>query len=375
MKSGLSSFNIGSLIVIVASLIVIASAMYTNRLVEQLKADEQQRVQIWADATRRLIQADETEDLSFYLSIIEANTNIPVYIVDADGQVLESRNVKKQVTDPRSLNGPIELKLTDELVQYIYYDESLTLTRLKWLPYVEFGLIFLVVMIAAIALISSLRGEQNRVWAGLSKETAHQLGTPISSLNAWQELLQDRYPQDELIPQMRLDIQRLSTIAERFSKVGSEPQLMPTNLLAVVEPTMAYIRTRVSNKVSIELQPNGINDVSVLMNAPLFSWVIENLMKNALDAMDGVGKITVQILRDGENICLDISDTGRGIERSMYRTIFQPGYTSKKRGWGLGLSLSKRIVENYHGGKIFVLHSEVNVGTTFRIALKEAVNG
>jgi len=375
MKYKLSSFNIGSLIVVVASLIVIASAMYTNRLVEQLKADEQQRVQIWADATKRLIQADETEDLSFYLSIIEANTNIPVYIVDNGGKILESRNVKTQVTDPRTLNGPIELKLTDELVQYIYYDESLTLTRLKWLPYLEFGLIFLVVMIAAIALVSAMRGEQNRVWAGLSKETAHQLGTPISSLNAWQELLQSRYPQDELIPQMRLDIQRLSTIADRFSKVGSDPQLVPTNLYQVVDQTVTYIRTRISNKVSIMLVENGLENVKVNLSDSLFSWVLENLLKNALDAMNGVGQITLQMHRDGSYICLDVTDSGRGIERGMYRTIFQPGYTSKQRGWGLGLSLAKRIVEDYHRGKIFVLHSELNVGTTFRIAFKEAVNG
>lgn len=374
MKERLSSFNIGSLIVVVALLMVVASAVYMNRLVKQLKVDEQQRVQIWADATRRLIQANDTEDLSFYLSIIEANTNIPVYIVDSMGKVLESRNVMQFVKDPRTLNGPIELKISEDIVQYIYYDESITLTRLKWLPFLEMGMILLFIIIAVITLITAQRSEQNRVWVGLSKETAHQLGTPISSLNAWQELLQDRYPKDELIPQMRLDIQRLSTIAERFSKVGSEPQLVETNLSEVVEQTVGYIRTRVSNKVSIDLVNKGLEQVQVNMNAPLFSWVIENLMKNALDAMNGVGQIIVEMKRDGENIFLDISDTGRGIDRSLYRTIFQPGYTSKKRGWGLGLSLAKRIIEDYHRGKIFVLHSEVNVGTTFRIALKEAIN-
>jgi len=375
MKERLSSFNIGSMIVIVALLIVVASVVYTNRLVDQLKIDEQQRVQIWADATNRLIQADETEDLSFYLSIIEANTNIPVYIVDSTGQVLESRNVKHPVDDPRTLNGPIELKLTDEMVQSIYYDESLTLTRLKWLPYIELGIILLFIIIAVITLITAQRSEQNRVWVGLSKETAHQLGTPISSLIAWQELLQERYPQDELIPQMRLDIQRLSTIADRFSKVGSEPQLVSTNLYEVVDQTVAYIRTRISNKVSIDVVPNGLEQVRVQMSAPLFSWVIENLMKNAIDAMNGVGQITLQMQREGGCVCLDIADTGRGIDRSLYRTIFQPGYTSKKRGWGLGLSLSKRIIEDYHCGKIFVLRSEANVGTTFRILLKETING
>jgi len=375
MKDRLSSLNIASLIVVVALLIVIASALYTNRLVKHLQLEEQQRVEIWAEATRRLIQADETEDLGFYLSIIEANTNIPVYIVDAEGNILESRNVKHPVGDPRTLNGPIELNLSPTNMQYIYYDQSLTLSQLKWMPILEFGIILLFVVVAVLTLIIVQRSEQNRVWVGLSKETAHQLGTPISSLNAWQELLQDRYPQDTLIPQMRLDIQRLSTIAERFSKIGSEPQLNTTPLWPVVEQTISYIRTRVSNKVSIEMHPNDLQLACVMLNAPLFSWVLENLLKNALDAMDGQGQIVVQMQRDNDSVCLDISDTGRGIDRSLYRTIFQPGYTSKKRGWGLGLSLAKRIVEDYHRGKIFVLRSEVNVGTTFRIVLKESVNG
>jgi len=375
MKDRLSSLNIASLIVVVALLIVNASALYTNRLVKHLQLEEQQRVEIWAEATRRLIQADETEDLGFYLSIIEANTNIPVYIVDAEGNILESRNVKHPVGDPRTLNGPIELNLSPTNMQYIYYDQSLTLSQLKWMPILEFGIILLFVVVAVLTLIIVQRSEQNRVWVGLSKETAHQLGTPISSLNAWQELLQDRYPQDTLIPQMRLDIQRLSTIAERFSKIGSEPQLNTTPLWPVVEQTISYIRTRVSNKVSIEMHPNDLQLACVMLNAPLFSWVLENLLKNALDAMDGQGQIVVQMQRDNDSVCLDISDTGRGIDRSLYRTIFQPGYTSKKRGWGLGLSLAKRIVEDYHRGKIFVLRSEVNVGTTFRIVLKESVNG
>jgi len=260
-------------------------------------------------------------------------------------------------------------------VQYIYYDESLTLTRLKWFPYLELGIIFLFIVIAVFGLITAQRGEQNRVWAGLSKETAHQLGTPISSLNAWQELLQNSYPTDELIPQMKMDIQRLNTIAERFSKVGSAPQLTPSNLYSIVEQTVDYIRTRISDKVSITLVENSLEQVQVNLSAPLFSWVLENILKNALDAMDGMGQISIQMHRDGSYICLDITDTGRGIDRSLYHTIFQPGFTSKQRGWGLGLSLAKRIIEDYHRGKIYVLHSEINVGTTFRIALKETKNG
>ena len=378
MKNRLSPYNIGSLIVIVALLIVLASVLYTNHLASQLRNEEQNRVEIWADATRRLITADDTEDLSFYLSIIEANTTIPVYMVDSAGRILDTRNVKKPVDDPRELNGPIELRISDDIVQYIYYDESTLLMRLKFFPYIEFGIIFLFVLIAVVTLFTAQRSEQDRVWVGLSKETAHQLGTPISSLNAWQELLQTKYPEDELIPEMQRDLERLQVIAERFSKVGSEPELKPAELNTVVEQTVAYMRTRVSNKVTINMVHCAFTGVLgstiVNLNNPLFSWVLENLIKNALDAMEGKGTITIAMEQENENIYLDITDTGHGIDRRMFRAIFQPGYTSKKRGWGLGLSLSKRIIEDYHGGKLFVKSSEIGVGTTFRIVLKQTEN-
>lgn len=373
MKNHLSPYNIGSLILLVALLIVTAFVLYINHLAHMLRAEEQQRIEIWAGATERLIQAPEGEDLTFCLSIIEANTSIPVYIVDSEGTILESRNVKHPVSDPRTLNGPIELRLSEDNVQYIYYDESFLLTRLKWFPYIEFAIIFLFVLIAVVTLITAQRSEQDRVWVGLSKETAHQLGTPISSLNAWQELLQSRYPQDELIPEMRLDIHRLSVIAERFSKVGSEPELAATDLVPIVQDTVSYMRTRISNKVQLIWQNPG-RAVPVMLNASLFGWVLENLIKNALDAMNGVGTITLLLTEDERQLHLDIADTGRGIDRSLYRAIFQPGYTSKKRGWGLGLSLSKRIIEDYHRGKLFVKTSEVGVGTTFRITLEKAKN-
>ncbi len=370
MKSRLSPFNIGSLILVITLFIVIASVLYTNNLARRLQVEEQQRVQIWADATERLILADDSEDLSFYLSIIEANTTIPVYIVDSEGTILDSRNVVQPVKDPRNLNGPIELRISDDIVQYIYYDESTLLTRLKIFPYIEFGIIFLFVLIAVITLFTAQHSEQNRVWVGLSKETAHQLGTPISSLNAWQELLQNRYPNDELIPEMRQDIQRLGTIAERFSKIGSEPELTQTDLVKTVQQTVDYMRTRISNKVQL-IWNNTEQPVYVMLNKSLFSWVLENLIKNALDAMNGVGVITVTLDKEDNHIYLDIKDTGRGIDRRCFHAIFQPGYTSKKRGWGLGLSLSKRIIEDYHSGKIFVLSSQIGAGTTFRIIMEE----
>lgn len=374
MKLPYISYKSGSLFLSIALLIVIVSVLFTNNLARQLQQEEQRHVETWAEATRQLILADESTDLNFLMTIIEGNTTIPVYMTDADGKVIDSRNVRHPVADPRTLNGPIELRISDDIVQYIYYDESLMLTRLRFFPYIEFGIIFLFVLIAVITLYTGQRSEQNRVWVGLSKETAHQLGTPISSLNAWQELLSSRYPEDDLIPQMRLDIDRLQVIAERFSKVGSEPELETTNLYQLVTETADYMRTRISSKVEVMTECQA-QSVLADVSKPLVSWVLENLIKNAIDAMDGRGRITLQLSEDEDHLLLDISDTGRGIDRSLYRTIFRPGYTSKARGWGLGLSLSQRIIQDYHRGRLFIKQSTPGVGTTFRIVFEKAKNG
>lgn len=374
MKLPYISYKSGSLFLSIALLIVIVSVLFTNNLARQLQQEEQRHVETWAEATRQLILADESTDLNFLMTIIEGNTTIPVYMTDADGKVIDSRNVRHPVADPRTLNGPIELRISDDIVQYIYYDESLMLTRLRFFPYIEFGIIFLFVLIAVITLYTGQRSEQNRVWVGLSKETAHQLGTPISSLNAWQELLSSRYPEDDLIPQMRLDIDRLQVIAERFSKVGSEPELETTNLYQLVTETADYMRTRISSKVEVMTECQA-QSVLADVSKPLVSWVLENLIKNAIDAMDGRGRITLQLSEDEDHLLLDISDTGRGIDRSLYRTVFRPGYTSKARGWGLGLSLSQRIIQDYHRGRLFIKQSTPGVGTTFRIVFEKAKNG
>lgn len=374
MKLPYISYKSGSLFLSIALLIVIVSVLFTNNLARQLQQEEQRHVETWAEATRQLILADESTDLNFLMTIIEGNTTIPVYMTDADGKVIDSRNVRHPVADPRTLNGPIELRISDDIVQYIYYDESLMLTRLRFFPYIEFGIIFLFVLIAVVTLYTGQRSEQNRVWVGLSKETAHQLGTPISSLNAWQELLSSRYPEDDLIPQMRLDIDRLQVIAERFSKVGSEPELETTNLYQLVTETADYMRTRISSKVEVMTECQA-QSVLADVSKPLVSWVLENLIKNAIDAMDGRGRITLQLSEDEDHLLLDISDTGRGIERSLYRTVFRPGYTSKARGWGLGLSLSQRIIQDYHRGRLFIKQSTPGVGTTFRIVFEKAKNG
>jgi len=375
-----------SIIFGVLMLIVVASVLYTNNLARQLAKEEQERVEIWAQATEKLILAAPDEDIDFYTTIIERNTTIPVYMLDSADNVLFTRNVKKPVANPTTLSGPIEIHFTDEtgreIVQNIYYDESTVVTQLRYIPYAQFALIIIFIVLGVFALMSAQRNEQNRVWVGLSKETAHQLGTPISSLNGWQNLLESRYPNDDLIPQMRTDIDRLQTIADRFSKVGSEPELEVVELVPVLLSAMNYMRTRTSSKVTINFaigQPTqnaralqNESSIRVMLNKPLFEWVIENLIKNAIDAMNGVGEINIVLSEKEHTAIIDVSDTGKGIERRIQRRIFQPGFTTKKRGWGLGLSLSKRIIEDYHRGKLFLKEAQIGRGATFRIILEKA---
>lgn len=375
MKIPFSSNRAVAVVMTLILLIVVVSMLFTNRLAVQLAEEEQRRVEMWAEATRQFILADEDDNIDFISRIIEGNTTIPVYMTDSEGNILLSRNVKKPKADPTQLNGPIEVRITDDNVQYIYYDESTLLRRLRYFPHIEFCIILLFVLVAIVALYVMQRSEQNRVWVGLSKETAHQLGTPISSLNAWQELLSIRYPDDELIPEMKQDIIRLETIAERFSKVGSEPELTSADLSALIGKTLDYLRGRVSGKVIISYEQTCTTNQTIAnVSIPLVSWVLENLIKNAVDAMDGAGKIHITLSNDERNFYVDVEDTGRGIERRQLRKIFLPGYTSKQRGWGLGLSLSKRIIEDYHGGKLFVKSTQPGGGTTFRIAIEKAEN-
>lgn len=369
-------------------LFVVVSVLYINNLSRQFAQEEQERMELWANATQKLIKAEPDEDIDFYTTIIERNTTIPVYMLDSAGNVLYMRNVKKPVKDPTTLYGPIEIRFKDldgtQVLQYIYYDQSMLLTQLRYVPYAQFAVIIIFVLLAVFSIITTQRNEQNRVWVGLSKETAHQLGTPISSLNAWQDLLEAKYKDDDLIPQMRLDIVRLQTIADRFSKVGSEPDLTPMPIIPVIKDAMSYMRTRASNKVNINFSVGQLNHITskpvaddsiiVMLNKPLFEWVIENLIKNAIDAMDGAGDIDFVLYEREHNIFLDVNDTGKGIDRRTQRRIFQPGFTTKQRGWGLGLSLAKRIIEDYHRGKLFLKASQMGKGSTFRIILEKAVD-
>ncbi|MBR1922824.1 MAG: ATP-binding protein [Paludibacteraceae bacterium] len=371
----LHNYRVWEIALTLSSLFVVASILYYNYLFLRLAETETKQMEIWAEATRQLVNADEGTDIDFVSSIIEGNTTIPVYMLDAEGNVLLTRNVTRPVKDPTQLHGPIVVTIDGNASQLIYYDDSLALQRLQHLPLISFGVLAVLLLIGLIILYMTQRSEQNRVWVGLSKETAHQLGTPISSLAAWEQLLRERYPDDELIPQMQQDIHRLQAVAERFSKVGSEAELTRQLLFPLVEDTIVYMQSRVSKKVVIHCFCNDEDKtLQADLNAPLFQWVLENLIKNAVDAMSGAGTITLRVHRSNRTIFIDVADTGKGMERKLFKRIFRPGFTTKQRGWGLGLSLSKRIIEDYHRGKLFVQESTVGQGSVFRITLKDTVD-
>ncbi len=366
------------LLVVAAVLIAVASLVASNLLTRDLYEEEHKKMEIWAEAMRTLNVDDGNDGMNLVLKVIEDNTTIPVVVVDEKGEVQISRN-----TDEKA--SPAELarqwKAAGHSIRILYddanpkeyidvcYDDSLMLKRLAVYPYVQLGVVLLFVVIAIFALLTSKRAEQNKVWVGLSKETAHQLGTPISSLMAWTEILKEQYPDDSLLGEMEKDVRRLQLIADRFSKIGSLPEPVPSNMNEVLTRVAEYMSRRVSNKVHIQklLPPEP---VIVPLNASLFEWVIENLCKNAVDAMEGSGRITLFLGVEMGLVVVEVSDTGKGIRKKDLKSVFKPGFTTKQRGWGLGLSLAKRIVEEYHHGRIFVKASEVGRGTTFRIELK-----
>ncbi len=367
-------------LIILGSGIVLASTLITNRLAGNLAKEEQKKIEIWAEATRQFVLADDNTNLDFILKILEENTTIPVIVVDQNDHLIHSRNVQepqnnldefyvKEIKRLKDKNPAIMVDLGDSY-QNIYYDDSKQLTQLYLYPYIQLGVIAVFVLIAYFAFSSTKKAEQNRVWVGLSKETAHQLGTPISSLLAWVDLLLVRHQDDKMIVEMAKDVNRLRTIAERFSKIGSVPDLKLVSLNETLNNAINYISNRTSKKVEIKAHYENENHIFINLNVHLFEWVVENLCKNAIDAMDGTGRIDIFVKSEANNCVLDIKDTGKGIDKSNFKTVFSPGYTTKARGWGLGLSLAKRIIEEYHKGRIFVKNSEKNVGTTFRILLK-----
>ena len=376
------------LLVTAAILIAVASLVVSSILTHDLKTQERNKMAIWAEAMRSLNNADENTDLNLVLKIIDTNDLIPIVVMNSHGKVETCRNVNvsasnetdslRYLTDlgrymknrGNSIRIVIDEKHPDTEYIDVCYDDSLMLKRLVAYPYVQLGVVLLVVVIAIFALLTSKKAEQDKVWVGLSKETAHQLGTPISSLMAWMEVMKETYPDDALIPEMNKDVERLQLIADRFSKIGSLPEPVPSNLNEMMHHVVEYMSRRISNKVQMECHMPQ-QPVIVKLNASLFEWVIENLCKNAVDAMEGNGHIDITVDDQPDMVAIEVADTGKGIARKNLQTVFQPGFTTKKRGWGLGLSLAKRIVEEYHHGKIWVKKSEIGKGTTFRIELKK----
>ncbi|MDO5446886.1 MAG: HAMP domain-containing sensor histidine kinase [Prevotellaceae bacterium] len=362
-------------LVVAAIIIAVASLVVSNYLVRDLSREEQQNMEVWAEAMRAFSTADENTDLNLALKVLEGNNTIPIVVKDRTGNVIDKRNITDSldIHHIATSNEFIRIYLEEDTAQSDYidvcYEESIMLKRLATYPYVQLGIVLIFVIIAIFALLTSKKAEQNKVWVGLSKETAHQLGTPISSLMAWTEVLKENYPDDDLLPEMEKDIKRLQLIAERFSKIGSVPEPKQTSLTEVLNHVIEYMDRRTSSKVQI-IREFPATDAIVSINASLFEWVIENLCKNAVDAMEGSGIIRLHYETIADKVILDVSDNGKGIRKKNLQTVFKPGFTTKSRGWGLGLSLAKRIVEEYHGGKIFVKSSEVGKGTTFRIELK-----
>lgn len=372
--------------VLAAIVIAVTSLLVSHYLVKDLSNEERKKMEVWAQALHALNHADENTDLSLVLDVIQGNNTIPVIVLDKMGHVDDYRNIamdEKTAADSDSYvarygkklyeDGKyIKIHLGDSTqtndYQLVCYDESTLLKRLASYPYWQLGIVMIFVVVAIFALLSSKRAEQNKVWVGLSKETAHQLGTPISSLMAWVEILKENHPEDDLIPEMDKDVKRLERIAERFSKIGSLPEPKDGSMNEVLDHVIDYMDRRTSNKVEI-IRHVPDYEVFVSMNASLFEWVIENLCKNAVDAMEGSGRIEITLTEEGSRVVIEVSDNGKGIRKKDLGNIFTPGFTTKQRGWGLGLSLARRIVEEYHKGRIFVKSSEIGKGTTFRIEL------
>ena len=380
------------ILVVAAIVIAVVSLLASHYLVMDLQQEERNKMETWAEALRALNNADENTDLSLVLNVIQGNNTIPVIVMDADGEVTDYRNINMNARTAEDSadyvaryakamfrhGNYIKIELGDSQdslqtnaekdYQLVCYDESTLLKRLSQYPYWQLGIVMIFVVVAIFALLASKKAEQNKVWVGLSKETAHQLGTPISSLMAWVEILKENYPEDDLIPEMNKDVKRLELIAERFSKIGSLPEPVEASMNEVLDHVVDYMDRRTSKKVEISRHLPD-HEVIVKMNASLFEWVIENLCKNAVDAMEGKGKIDLTLTDETGLVVIEVADNGKGIRKKDIKNVFTPGFTTKKRGWGLGLSLAKRIVEEYHKGRIFVKQSEVGKGTTFRIEL------
>jgi len=398
------SRRIWRVVFIIISLVLVLLFLYiSNNLVKDLAQQERERMEIWANATRELAtlgsgsEVDENgnpisssaTDVDFLLSIIEANHNIPVLLVDDKDNILDHRNFRlpepvdnpfelsaanleylnKKLRHLKNSENKIDINIDKNTTQYLYYEDSTLLRRLAYFPYIQLAVLALFFAIAYFALMSIKRAEQNKVWVGLSKETAHQLGTPISSLMAWTQLLVSMGVDKSIVTDMDKDVKRLSTIADRFSKIGSMPDKELTTINEAVTTSLEYMRARIPKRVNLYIHTNDQTNNGVMLSQTLFAWVMENLTKNAVDAMDGEGQLDITVEDSPNNVVILVKDTGKGIARKNFKNVFNPGFTTKKRGWGLGLTLVKRIIEEYHNGQIYIKESEVGKGTTFGIEL------
>lgn len=384
-------------VLVVVSLLIVGNFLYfSNNLVKDLSEQERDRMQIWADATKELATASfasdsaSTANVNFLLGIIETNDNIPVLLVDDSDNIMLHRNftlpeppdslalyelapvnenfLKEKLKNLKNTSNHIEIQIDESITQHLYYEDSTLLRRLLFYPYVLIGVLGVFILVVYFALISIKKAEQNKVWVGLSKETAHQLGTPISSLMAWMQMLEVTELEKSIVTDMNKDVTRLSIIADRFSKIGSKPEMELAFINESVTKSLEYMRSRISQRVKLTINLSQ-DECGTLLCMSLFEWVMENLTKNAVDAMQGEGAIDVTVSSNATTIFIDVADTGKGIARKNFKTVFHPGFTTKKRGWGLGLTLVKRIIEEYHGGRIYVKESEIGKGTTFRIEL------
>lgn len=372
--------NTWKLVLFVFALLIGAGTLwYTESFLQELREEEEDSVEIWAQAFRLIAADAATGDLTLYAKILEGNNTIPIIITDGEGNVKTYNNldsakalrpgyVESLIPIMAEENEPIVIEFGNGQKNIAYYQESILLTQLRIYPWVLLGVIALFVGIAYLAFSSARRTEQERVWSGMAKETAHQIGTPLSSMLGWIELLRAQNADETALTEMGKDVNRLETITARFSKIGSIPELKNEDISDVLIESTEYLRARTSSKIDIDLQVPE-DEFIVPINRQLFSWVIENLIRNAIDAIEGQGSIKLELTESGKYVRIDVTDSGKGLTRNQYRAIFRPGYTTKQRGWGLGLSLARRIVEDYHSGKIYVVRSEIGQGTTFRILI------
>jgi signal transduction histidine kinase len=375
-----------SILAILAIFIIATTLLYVNNLSRKMQREERMKMKTWVEANKEILTAPQDANLNLATEIIASNTSIPIIQVDRDGHIISANNLdsEKIASNPQYLQKMLELFKTEHAPitqQYnpedsternlIYYGDSIILQQVRYYPYIQLGVVALFIIVTLIALSTTNRSTQNQLWVGLAKETAHQLGTPLSSMEAWVELLKERKENEAIVQEIGRDLDRLKLISERFSKIGSTPELEEHELISQIHNVVAYMKRRAPQKIRFIVKAHGEEDIPAMISPLLFDWVIENLLKNALDAMGGKGSISIDIVTHTTHTLIDISDTGKGISNINMDKVFKPGFSTKKRGWGLGLSLSKRIIEDYHKGRLFIKSSEVNKGTTFRIMLRK----